>query len=114
MEDQNTQAVDNKLYVGNLSYQVNDEALAKYFAEAGEVVEAKVIVDKMSGRSKGFGFVTMADAEMAKKAMECLMKKKWTEENPRFYRTTYETKRIISQINKKLRYGGVFCLLLIK
>lgn len=74
MED-NTQAVENKLYVGNLSYQVDDAMLSKYFAEAGEVVEAKVIVDKMSGRSKGFGFVTMADAEMAKKAIEMLNEK---------------------------------------
>ena len=74
MED-STQAVDNKLYVGNLSYQVDDAALNKFFAEAGEVVEAKVIVDKMSGRSKGFGFVTMVDADTAKKAMEMLNEK---------------------------------------
>jgi cold-inducible RNA-binding protein len=71
MEDQN-QGDKSKLYVGNLPYSINDEGLAKLFAEAGEVAEAKVIVDKFSGRSKGFGFVTMKDeagAEAAIKAM---------------------------------------------
>ncbi|OGD56946.1 RNA-binding protein [Candidatus Berkelbacteria bacterium RBG_13_40_8] len=60
----------NKLYVGNLPYSVNDESLKQLFAASGEVVEAKVIVDKFSGRSKGFGFVTMADEKAAQKAIE--------------------------------------------
>lgn len=59
----------NKLYVGNLPYSVTDEALAKLFDSFGEVQEAKVISDKFSGRSKGFGFVTMADEKMAEKAI---------------------------------------------
>lgn len=46
-----------KLYVGNLPYSVNDAALQDLFAQAGAVSSAKVIFDKMSGRSKGFGFV---------------------------------------------------------
>lgn len=62
----------NKLYVGNLSYGTNDESLGQLFAEFGEVVEAKVITDKFSGRSKGFGFVTMKDEETAKKAIEAV------------------------------------------
>lgn len=59
----------NKLYVGNLSYSVTDESLAELFASFGEVTEAKVITDKFSGRSKGFGFVTMADEATAEKAI---------------------------------------------
>ena len=59
----------NKLYVGNLPYSINDEGLKKLFEEAGEVTEAKVIVDKFSGRSKGFGFVTMKDDKAADEAI---------------------------------------------
>lgn len=59
----------NKLYVGNLPYSVNDASLQEMFAASGEVVEAKVISDKFSGRSKGFGFVTMKDEAAAQKAI---------------------------------------------
>lgn len=62
----------NKMYVGNLSYSVNDDGLKQMFAEFGEVTEAKVIVDKFSGRSKGFGFVTMSDDATAEKAIEAM------------------------------------------
>lgn len=62
----------SKLYVGNLPYNMNDESLAELFAELGEVKEAKVITDKYSGRSRGFGFVTMADEETAKKGVEAM------------------------------------------
>ena len=58
----------NKLYVGNLPYSVNDESLGQLFADFGDVQDAKVIADKFSGRSKGFGFVEMtndADADAA-------------------------------------------------
>ncbi|MBM2820899.1 MAG: hypothetical protein HW405_659 [Candidatus Berkelbacteria bacterium] len=59
----------NKLYVGNLPYSVNDDGLKELFAPSGEVTEAKVITDKFSGRSKGFGFVTMKDDAAAEKAI---------------------------------------------
>jgi RNA recognition motif-containing protein len=59
-----------KLYVGNLPYKVNDNELNQTFAEAGSVVSAMVIIDKMSKRSKGFGFVEMATDEEAAKAIE--------------------------------------------
>lgn len=59
----------NKLYVGNLPYTVNDTSLKELFASAGEVTDAKVITDKFSGRSKGFGFVTMKDDAAAQKAV---------------------------------------------
>lgn len=58
----------NKLYVGNLSYDMTDENLSKIFSEHGEVTETVVITDRMSGRSKGFGFVTFAKDEDADKA----------------------------------------------
>ena len=65
MDDQS-----NKLYVGNLPYSLNDEGLNELFAKIGEVLEAKVIVDKFSGRSKGFGFVTMKDEATAEAAIK--------------------------------------------
>ena len=53
-----------KLYVGGLPYSTQDEALKEHFAQAGSVTSAVIIMDKMSGRSKGFGFVEMStDAE---------------------------------------------------
>jgi len=60
----------NKLYVGNLPFSFDDDALKKAFEEAGEVVEAVVITDKASGRSRGFGFVTMKDEKAAEKAIK--------------------------------------------
>lgn len=59
-----------KLYVGNLPYNVNDESLGNIFGEVGTVQSAMVITDKMSGRSKGFGFVEMSSDEEAKAAIE--------------------------------------------
>lgn len=61
---------NNKLFVGSLSFSTTDEALAAHFAQAGTVVSAKVITDRDSGRSKGFGFVEMASEEEAQKAIQ--------------------------------------------
>ena len=58
------------IYVSNLSFAVIDEDLRSYFAEYGEVSSAKVITDKFTNRSKGFGFVEMDDDAAAKKAIE--------------------------------------------
>jgi cold-inducible RNA-binding protein len=60
------------LFIGNLPYTVDDAALAAAFAQAGTVVSAKVIKDKYSGRSRGFGFVEMSNDEETKKAIELL------------------------------------------
>ncbi len=60
----------NKLYVGNLSYKLTEDALKEAFAQAGAVEEAVIITDRMSGRSKGFGFVTMSTPEEAQAAIE--------------------------------------------
>ncbi len=58
------------IYVGNLNYRVNEDDLTEVFEEYGSVNEVKIIMDKFSGRSKGFGFVTMPNSEEAKKAID--------------------------------------------
>ncbi len=58
----------NKLYVGNVSWGMNSDGLRELFSQFGEITEAVIITDRMSGRSKGFGFVTFANAEDAEKA----------------------------------------------
>jgi RNA recognition motif-containing protein len=58
-----------KLYVGNLPFSINDQELGSIFAEAGTVTSAKVITDRDTGRSKGFGFVEMSTDEEAAKAI---------------------------------------------
>ncbi|HBT81099.1 RNA-binding protein [Candidatus Giovannonibacteria bacterium RIFCSPHIGHO2_01_FULL_48_47] len=64
--------MSTKLYVGSLSYSTTDESLREHFAQAGTVQSASVVMDKMTGRSRGFGFVEMASDEEAKKAIETL------------------------------------------
>lgn len=59
-----------KLYIGNLPYNTTDDALKAHFEPAGEVTSAQVIRDRMTGRSRGFGFVEMANDEDAQKAIE--------------------------------------------
>ncbi|MBI2057974.1 MAG: RNA-binding protein [Candidatus Yanofskybacteria bacterium] len=59
-----------KLYVGSLSYNTGEDALRELFSQAGEVVSATVIIDKVTGRARGFGFVEMADEASAQKAVE--------------------------------------------
>lgn len=58
-----------KLYVGSLSYDTTQQALQDLFAQAGTVESATIIMDKMTGRSKGFGFVEMANDEEAQNAI---------------------------------------------
>ena len=57
------------IYVSNLSFNVQDEDLREFFAPYGEVTSAKVIMDKMTNRSRGFGFVEMSDDEASRKAI---------------------------------------------
>jgi RNA recognition motif-containing protein len=61
-----------KLYVGNLSYSVSDENLAEVFGQCGTVESARVVTDRDSGRSKGFGFVEMSSDTEATSAIEKL------------------------------------------
>jgi cold-inducible RNA-binding protein len=64
--------MDNKLYVGNLPYSTRDDDLQQQFASFGTVVSAKVMMDRDSGRSKGFGFVEMGSAAEAQSAIDGL------------------------------------------
>lgn len=59
-----------KLYVGNLPYSATDATLSELFAQAGTVTSASIITDRMSGRSKGFGFVEMSSPEEAQAAID--------------------------------------------
>ncbi len=70
------EAVNNKkLYVGNLSWGVNDDSLRAAFAECGEVVSAQVSIDRMTGRSRGFAFVEFANEADAAAAVQ-----RWNEQ----------------------------------
>lgn len=60
------------IYVGNLDFKVSENDLEELFAEYGTVSSVKVIIDKFSGRSKGFGFITMEDDDDANKAIQTL------------------------------------------
>lgn len=64
--------MNKKLYVGNLPYSVTSDSLEAHFAAIGEVVSVNIIVDRYSGRAKGFGFVEMATEELAQQAVETL------------------------------------------
>lgn len=61
--------MNEKVYVGNLPFKFTNKDLSELFSDCGEVVEAIIIMDKFSGRSKGFGFVTFADESSANKAV---------------------------------------------
>lgn len=61
--------MSKKLYVGNIPYSATDEGLEQLFSHVGTVVSAKVITDRVSGRSRGFGFVEMATEEEAEEAI---------------------------------------------
>ena len=64
--------MSNKIYVGNLPFSVTDASLRSNFAEFGSVSSAKVMMDRETGTSKGFGFVEMASAEVAQAAIAAL------------------------------------------
>ncbi len=64
--------MNTKLFVGNLSYNTTENDLQDAFAAHGTVLEANLMVDRASGRPRGFAFVTMGSAEEAQKAMEAL------------------------------------------
>jgi len=64
--------MSNKLYVGNLSYSVRDDDLQQHFSAFGQVQSAKVMMERDTGRSKGFGFVEMASPAEAEAAIQGL------------------------------------------
>src|SRR5258706_263898 len=69
--------MNTKLYVGNLSYNITENDLQDLFAQHGPVTEVNLMQDKMSGRPRGFGFVTMATKEGADAAIQGLNGKEW-------------------------------------
>ena len=64
--------MSTKIYVGNLPWRATDEQLAEMFGAHGEVTEARIINDRETGRSRGFGFVTMVAADAAQNAIRAL------------------------------------------
>jgi RNA recognition motif-containing protein len=64
--------MSTKIYVGNLPWRATDAQLAEMFASHGEVTEARIITDRETGRSRGFGFVTMAQNDAAQNAIRAL------------------------------------------
>ena len=64
--------MSNKLFVGNLSFNTTENDLQDAFSAHGTVVEANLMVDRMTGRARGFGFVTMSTAEEAQKAIAAM------------------------------------------
>ena len=61
-----------KLFAGNLSYEMDDKELSDLFNEFGQVLSAKIIINKFNGRSKGYGFIEMENEESAQKAIDGL------------------------------------------
>ena len=61
--------MNNKLFVGGVAWATTEEALKEVFSAVGNVVEVKIIIDKMTGKSRGFAFVTMETEEEAEKAI---------------------------------------------
>ncbi len=61
--------MNTRLYVGNLAFHTTEDALQRAFAEFGEVQEATLVLDRETGRSRGFGFVSMVSAEDAQRAI---------------------------------------------
>ncbi|MFM1769671.1 MAG: hypothetical protein RJA22_2200 [Verrucomicrobiota bacterium] len=64
--------MNNKLFVGNLSYNTTENDLQDAFAAHGTVLEANLMVDRMTGRPRGFGFVTMSNQDEAQKAIDAM------------------------------------------
>ncbi len=62
--------MNNKLFVGGLSYDTTESGLSEAFSKAGSVVSTRIMMDKMTGRPRGFGFVEMSTDEDAQKAIE--------------------------------------------
>lgn len=66
-----------KLFVGNLPFRTTEDALREHFAQAGAVESVSIIIDKMTGRSRGFGFVEMSTEEDAQRAIDSLHEKEF-------------------------------------
>lgn len=90
-----------KLYVGGLPYSTVEDALRDLFTQAGSVESATIIMDKMSGRSKGFGFVEMSTEEEAQKAIEMFNGKEFEGRN-----ITVNEARPMEERPRRTGFGG--------
>jgi cold-inducible RNA-binding protein len=72
LDSENIINMSNKLYVGNLSFNITENDLQDAFAAHGTVLEANLVMDRETGRARGFGFVTMSTAEEAQTAITAL------------------------------------------
>ena len=91
------------LYVGGISYNTNEDALKNYFSEAGTVESAQIIMDRVTGRSRGFGFVTMASEEEGQKAVELFNGKEFDGRN-----LTVNVARPKTDRPQRSEFGGGF------
>jgi len=73
--------MSTKLYVGNMSFKAQDDDLGQLFAQYGNVVSARIITDRDTQRSKGFGFVEMEEQADAEEAINALNESLWLERN---------------------------------
>ena len=64
--------MDNRLFVGNLSFNTSESDLQAAFAAHGSVIEANLVMDRVTGRPRGFGFITISSPEEAQKAVEAM------------------------------------------
>jgi RNA recognition motif-containing protein len=95
--------MSKKLFVGSLSWNTDDRGLREAFSVHGEVIEATVISDRDTGRSRGFGFVTFADDDSADKAVAALNQ---TELDGRTIRVDVAQARNRDRDRDSGRYGG--------
>ncbi|KAL3619968.1 hypothetical protein CASFOL_034880 [Castilleja foliolosa] len=96
--------MSTKLFVGGLSYGTNDDTLKEAFSSFGDVTEARVIIDRNDGRSKGFGFVNFSTDESASSALSAM---DGQDLHGRPIRVSYATERAPrSNFNNSGGYGG--------
>src|SRR5215831_10981714 len=95
-----------KLYVGNLPFQTTSDELRDHFAQAGSVESASVVEDRMTGRSRGFGFVEMATPEDATAAIEQLNGKEFGGRNLTVNEARPRTDRGPGNYGNRGGYGG--------
>ena len=91
-----------KIYVGNIPFNATEQDLRDLFSEYGEIESLKIIQDQFTNRSRGFGFVEMADDQAAKKAMETLNGKDFLGKNL----TVNEARPQQKRDNRRGGYGG--------
>ncbi len=96
--------MSKKIYVGNMSYDNDEATLSDLFSEYGEVISTKIVVDQFSGRSKGFGFIEMANEEEALAAISGLNGKEVNGRQIKVNEAMDRPKRTNSNFRRNNRY----------